>query len=332
VQDVKLHVSKIDNTGVKPNERVQVIDSRFTGVGRVWIQSCDTPIVTRNVFEYPGKELDAQAGINVSYSPLAEVKDNIVRGKFNFGLNLAYGSDVVATGNRVDGSTIGVQGIGLPNFMLKDTVVSGCPTSVRMDTCSGVLEDVIVEGASTAYYQQNSNLLLSNFRSDKLTKDGVGVHHEGTTLGLLNCNFLPAHFKMGTQPAPKEGMPPPVPVTCLQHLVIGVKDAPPGCLVDVRTAGLAADVGDPNVRNSPAPLVKGLTPTPRSLNPLIVKGWTLDAKGKPAPAPEYTVKVLGPAPVEGAARPVLKMLSYRPPENAFRPPADLTPTLEVSLK
>lgn len=333
IQDVKLHVLKIDNTGARPNERINVVENRFTGLGRIWLQYCDTPVVARNVVDFPGtKEWETQAGISVTYGPLAEVKDNTVKGKFNFGLVLSYGTDIVATGNIIQGSTIGLNAVGSANFMGKQTVIRGCQAGVRFDSMSGVLEDTLVEGATTPYYQQTASMTVTHFRADKSPKDAVGVFHEGTTLSLLNTTFLPTQFKFGTQPAPKEG-PPTVPVTCLQYLVVGVKDAPADCLVEVRTAGLAADAADPNVRNSPAPLIKGRTPLATSLNTLIVKSWTLDAKGKPAPAPEYTVKVLGPAAKEGAARPVLKMLNYRPAENAFRPTLDdATPTLEVSLK
>ena len=105
-----------------------------------------------------------------------------------------------------------------------------------------------------------------------------------------------------------------------------------GSVIGIATL-TAADGADVNVRNSPATLSAGLTPLPQTLNPLIVKGWSLDVAGKVAPAPEYSISVLGPAPKEGAPRPVLQKVMYRPPDNTFRPTlTDATPTLEVPRK
>lgn len=122
-------------------------------------------------------------------------------------------------------------------------------------------------------------------------------------------------------------------MTCLHYAVIAVKDAQADSLVDVRTSGIAGDANDPNVRNTPAPLVKNLSPLPTTLNPLIVKAWTLDLKGKLLAGPEYTIRVLGPAAKDGDARPVLLMTTFRPQQSAFREmPDDTTPTLEVKLE
>ena len=81
-------------------------------------------------------------------------------------------------------------------------------------------------------------------------------------------------------------------MTCLQYLVVGVKKAPAESLVEVRTLvpALAADAEDPNVRNSAAPLVGGLSPLPKTNRALIVKAWCLDDKGKTIPPPEYTIE------------------------------------------
>jgi hypothetical protein len=124
-------------------------------------------------------------------------------------------------------------------------------------------------------------------------------------------------------------------VTAFHYLIVGVKGAIPGTLVEVRTATppLPANATDPNVRNSPAGLAGGLTPLPRSFSPLIVKAWTIDLKGATLPAPEYAVKILGPVAKEGAPRPVLKAQSFRPAESMFRTrPNDPVADLDVSLK
>ncbi len=126
-------------------------------------------------------------------------------------------------------------------------------------------------------------------------------------------------------------------VTSMQILVLKVDGkVPEDSVVDVRTVNpnppIAPGAMDPNVRNSPAPLVGGRTPLPESLSPIILRGWMIDKDGKMVQAPEYNVRVLAPAE-EGKEAKVLKALKVRPVGKWHRPSAnDPTPTVEVSLK
>jgi hypothetical protein len=337
IDSVKLLAQKIDNTGAKPNERLRVAECQFTGAARFSCTGCDTPEVNKNTFDYSGTYVIPEPALHMHSSPLAEVKGNRVSGSFNVGLGLYAQSDCVLTDNMVEKCTHGLSGgYGLPNLMVKQLTIRGCEHGVRLEGGSGVLEDVLVEGATTAYQQSNSTLQAINLQVKELSKKGgLAVLHEGGALVLQNCNIVPGQIKLGTQSAPPAGKPAPIPVVCQQCLIIRVKDAPAGARVEVRTASPAVPAGaaDLNVRNSPAPLVNGLTPGPASLSPLIVKAWSLDLGGKPVVAPEYAVKILGIAPKEGADRPVLKTVAFRPPEMAFRTPGEEgSPTLEVSLK
>ena len=330
INDVKLIVKSIDNTGAKPNERINVIENQFTGQGRLLVKSCDTPVIVRNTFEYKAdKPLDEPA-IHVSFCPLADIKGNTVRGGFSAGIAIASQSDSALVGNTVENCTAGIVGGSVPNAIIKQCTVRGCQTGIKLDTASGVLEATTVEGAGTGLHQHAANLQLTNFQVKDVKAKGVAALVEtGGTLTLLNCNIQPGQIKMGPPPA----KPGPAPVTCLQYVVVAVKGAPAGSLVEMETAGLAAEVLDPNVRNTPARIVGGLTPLPRSQGSLMVKSWSIDDKGKPLPAPEYTVKILGPAPKEGAVRPVLHTITFRPQETALRTTLDdPTPTLEVILK
>ncbi len=332
LKDVKLVAKKIDNTGAKANERLNLSENQFSGQSRIFLTSCDTPMVAKNTFEYKGaKPLDEPA-INVSYSPLTEIKGNVVRGGFIMGISVTYQSDSVLIGNTVENCTIGINGgYGVPNTMVKDCIVRNCETGIKLEGATGVVENTVVEKALTGFNHQNSNLQLTNFMVKDLLAKGLPVLFDTGVMTLLNCNIQAAQIKIGAQPATAKDDP----VVCLQYTVVGVKGAPADALVEVRTEKppLAADAADPNVRNSPAPLTAGLTPLPKTLNPLIVKAWSIDLKGKVQAGPEYTVKVLGPAAKEGAPRPVLKMISYKPPENAFRAtPNDPAPTLEVPVK
>jgi hypothetical protein len=330
--DVKLQAQKIDNTGAKANERLNIFDNQFVGKARVWLHTCDTPVISKNTFDYSDKTALTEAAIAVNFGPLCEIKQNIIRGAYAIGITINYQSDSVVEGNTIERCAAGIAGgYGIPNTMIKKCVIRGCEVGIRLEGATGVLEDTVVEGALTAFNHDNSILQLTNFQVKDLHAKGTAVNFLTGKLTLLNCNIAPAEIKVAAQPATAKDDP----VTCLQYAVLSVKDAPSECLVEVRTADakLAADAADPNVRNSPAPLTAGLTPLPRTLNPLIVKGWSIDLKGKLQAAPTYNVKVLGMAPKEGAARPVLKVTTYRPQENAFRAKLDDgTPTLEVSLK
>jgi hypothetical protein len=213
--------------------------------------------------------------------------------------------------------------------MLRGCVVRDCDTGIRFNAGGGVIEDTVVEGATIAFHVQFANLQLTNFLIKNLKAKGTGIFLESGSLTLLNCNVPPTQVNSVAQAATVKDDP----VTCLQYAIVGVKAAPADAVVDIRTVNVAADVGDRNVRNSPAPLTRGTTPLPNTLNPLIVKAWSIDVKGKLQAGPEYNVKVLGPAAKEGAPRPLLKMLTFRPQENAFRASLEeATPTLEVSLK
>ena len=331
-QDVKLQAQKIDNTGAKANERLNIIENQFVGKARIMLHTCDTPVIAKNTFDYLEKTPLTEGAIAVYYSPLAEIKHNAIRGPFVFGITVNYQSDSALESNTVDGCASGiVGGYGIPNTMIKKCTVRNCPTGIKLEGATGVIEDTIVEGATLAFHQQNATLQLTNFHIKDLNAKGIAIQFDTGKLTLLNCNIAPADIKIGVQPATAKDDP----VTCLQYAIVNVKGAPADCLVDVRTNDpkLPAEAADANVRNSPAPLRDGLTPLPKTLNPLTVKAWTIDLKGKLQAAPEYNVKVLGPDAKEGDVRPLLKALTFRPSVNAFRAKLDdATPTLEVNLK
>jgi hypothetical protein len=329
--DIKLQAQKLDNTGAKPNERLNLVGNQFVNKARVWLHSCDTPVINKNSFEYADKTPLTEGAIGVYFSPLAEIKHNTVRGPFVFGISVNYQSDSVLEDNTIEGCTAGITGgYGIPNTMIKKCVVKGCETGIKLEGASGVLEDTVVQGAMTAFHHENANLQLTNFQIKDLREKGTAVNFLSGKLTLLNCNLTAAQIKMAAQPATAKDDP----VTCLQYVIVGVKGAPADCLVELRTNDpkLLADVADTNVRNSPAALNNGLTPLAKTLNPLTVKAWSIDLKGKLQAAPEYNVKVLGPPAKEGEARPVLKMVPFRPGASAFRAVDDATPTLEVNLK
>jgi hypothetical protein len=335
VKDVKLTATSIDNTGAKPNERLKLADNLFTGLGRIHLQGCDTPEIVRNRFGNLAGTIINEPAIHLHTCPLAEIKDNVIRGGFAIGIGTYIATDNVLIGNTIEKCTIGINGgYGVPNVMIKQATIKGCDAGIKLEGATGVLEDVTIEGGTAAFYQSNSRLQLTGFRVKQLAKKGVAVELETGTLSLLNCDLRPDDLKIAPQ-KPDPAKPPVDPVTCLQYLVVAVKGAPAGALVEVRTSlpALAAGAADANVRNSPAALNGGHTPLASALTPLLVKSWHYNPLGKPMPAPEYSLKVLGVAAKGAATRPILATQTFRPQPNAYRAdPNDKTPTVEVLIK
>jgi parallel beta-helix repeat protein len=333
IHNVKLQATGIDNTGAKPNERLNVTDTRFLGLSRLFFSGCDTPVISRNTFDASKTPLPSDNAIWVA-GPLVEIKDNFIRGYFANGITVYGGDDPVISGNIVEKCGNGIHCYASTNAMIKKCTVRECSLGVYVYTMSGVLEDLVLEKNQTALHNLSATIQLTTVHVKDLPKDGKAITARGGSTTILNCNIVPAQVKVELE-APPAGKPMPVPMTAFQYLIAGVKGAPAGSVLEVHTATppLPANVADVNVRNSPAPLVGGMTPLPRSLAPLVVKSWMIDTTGKLVPSPEYSVQVLGVAAKEGAARPLLKSQTFRPAESAFRAmPNDPTPTLEVSLK
>jgi parallel beta-helix repeat protein len=334
VNNVKLYATNIDNTGAKANERLNVIDCQFTGQGRVYCHTCDTAIIARNSFHWAGEGQLTEAAISLAACPLGEIKDNTIRGNFVSGIYLYANTDVVVTGNTIERCALGINNHVTINTMIKNCRIKGCPDGVSFHTTTAVLENVYIEEATTWMNNYQSTVQLANVELKHRLPGQGKITQDGGTFTMLNCNILPKQLKM-TQPQAANPKNPPLTVIAMEYLVVGVKDAGPDMLVEVRTAKppLAADAADPNVRNAQGPLVKGLTPLPKTLYPIIVKSWAMDPKGSLIAAPEYTIKIMGAPAKEGAPRPLLKTIPFRPGDTHFRAlPNDPTPTLEVPLK
>jgi hypothetical protein len=332
IAGTELKGTTIDNTGGKANERLNIIGNQFTGEGRVLLIGCDTPVIAKNTFTFTGASLNAPA-ISITGCPLAEVRDNTIRGAFVTGIMGHTQTDSVVAGNSIAKCTTGMYWYGA-DVMIKKLSVRDCTTGLILTSASGLVEEATIENCKTAYHHGGATAQLTSCQLKNLPKDGVAILYGSGPLTLLNCNILPAQINMANAAAPVGAKPPPR-VTCLQYLVVKAKGAPEDSRVEVRTSNPAPVQGaaDLNVRNAPAALSNGLTPLPKSLKPLIVKSWLIDPTGKTVPAPEYTLTVLAPAAKAGAPRPVLKTMTFKPLDTWHRPKPDApTPTLEVALK
>jgi hypothetical protein len=171
--------------------------------------------------------------------------------------------------------------------------------------------------------------------------NGYKIYMATGPLTLINSPVRPEDlfFPPGFTPAPVVAGKPRLPsVQMLNFVVAQVSgQAPLGLAIEMKTVQpatpLPAGAQDPNIRNSPAPVLKnGFTPLPQSLEPLIVRSWQYDADAKLQPAPAYQLNIVGPVQAAGTERKVLKSVTVTPEVGWYRAiPNEKKPTIEVSL-
>lgn len=340
IVDIEVRAKTIDNTGARPNERVNVVGCQFQERARLYVIGCDTALVVDNTFD-TGKLSIPYPAINLYGSPLAEIRNNKVKGSYSSGISGTAQTDSVVSGNTIEKCSTGIYWYGT-NGMIKQSTVRDCSIGVLLTSASGVVEDIVCENCVTGYHHGGATAQLNNFQyknPPKNNKDATPVLFASGPLTMVNCAFnikdvkLPAKF----EPTVNKDGPPPPQIETMQYLVLGVKGkVPAGVQVHLKTAkpavALPAGAADLNIRNCPAPLLKGMTPLPRSLEPIILKSWSLDPLGRYVAAPEYAVSLVEPAAKEGVLGRVLKTLTVTPAETWARPlPNELKATVEVTV-
>lgn len=329
--DIKLTGADIDNTGNVPDQRCHVSGNRFQGRCNLILNGCDTPVAADNILEYPGGPWHQPAAVTLNGCPLAEVKNNTVRGMFYYAFSIYGCTDAVVAGNSTEKAYVGAYCVGTTYF--KGNTFREAGSGFVVTSMSGTMEDIVFEKVANGIHLAGATVQMTNCVYRDPPKDGRAIDFSAGEMTLINCNFGPDMVRL-PKALPKADKPL---VTAMEYLILGV-DArvAEDTLVDVRTSNpnppLAAGAADLNVRNSPAPIVGGRTPLPQSLSPLILKSWVIDAKGATLPACEYQVRILAPA-VGDKERAVLKTLMVKPDAKWFRTrPNDPALTVEVSLK
>jgi hypothetical protein len=330
--DVLLKAGYIDNTSAKPNERINVAGCRFTRRSRIQCLGCDTPLIADNTFAYGGADTIAAPALNVYASPLAEVRGNTIRGRYDTGIMGQAQTDSIVSGNTVEKCSTGIYWYG-ENGMLKQNAVRDCATGVTVTSMSGALEDITVDGCQVGYYHGGATTQVTTLRVLNLRKDGKAVQYASGPLTLLNCNIQPEQIELLKVEKPEKR--PEFLVQSMNYLVVGVKGtAPAGSRVEVVTANppkpLPPGATDLNVRNAPAQVLRnGLTPLPKTNEPVVVRSWQIDADGKTVAAPEYLVRVVGP----GMPGKVLGEVRAKPADAWCREkPNEPVATVEVAVK
>ncbi len=323
-----IHVSAygMDNTGFKPNERLNITDNHFTGHSRLTITSSDTPVVRRNLFDGSAGGANEQPAISITGCKLAQIDANIITGAYAAGIALRNDIESSLTANTV---TIAGRGIYVHgrSTMLRNNVLGDCNPCMFFDNAAdATLEHISCAGSGIIITALKSTLQAANFIFTGQPHTNTLIKLNGSSISLLNAPMHPDQVDCDATSA----------VTAMDYFVARVTGKlPAGCLVELRTApaggGPPKGKSDLNVRNSPAKIsTSGLTPLPASGLALVLKSWTLSPE-KTAP-PFYELRVMQPPEKPGAEQRTLKSIVLEPKPDWYRPNASLTaPTIEVSI-
>ncbi len=330
INNLTISASNIDNTGAKVGERLVITDNHFSGLAHLFLVSCDSPLIVGNLIELPAGTAYKESAMYINGCPLADIRNNQIRGRYAMGVQGRAQVDSAVTDNEIEGCATGFYWYGT-NGMIKRLTVRNCDTGMTATSMSGVFEDCKVEACKTGYYHALATAQLTNVQFTSVPKDGIMVSFYAGPLTLLNCNVPPETIQYTNKALAKakDGVPC---IESLEYMIVkctGPKAA--GAQVEVATANpakpLPAGALDPNVRNTPARIgSSGLTPLPESLEPLIVKSWWINDDLKVEPAPKYTVRVIAGPP----GTPPLANREVTPDATWFRnEPNSKQPTLEL---
>lgn len=335
VRDVVLSGSDLDNTGAEANERVNIVESLFTGLARVSLVRCDTPTVRGNLFDAAGVK-NGEPAIHVHSCHLAQITKNRIVGNYGSGIAVSADHDSAAIDNVVENAPQGMAWSGR-NAMVRGNVLTSCTIGVHLNAATGVAEELDIRNAKTAITMISSSFQFTDCRIGSTEKDGAALSLRSSAATLLNCNIPPESITIaGAAPGGA------APVEAMHYLVVRVNgEVPKSTQVVLRTNEASGGkpntpgAADLNVRNSPASLSRdGLTPLPRSLRPLIARSWRLDASGKRmAPPLFYDLLVTIPAAQPDEPPKVLTQHVFEPDDvKSYRPePNAPVPTIEVTL-
>jgi hypothetical protein len=333
--DLAITLISLDNTGSKPGERANVNGCRFNGRARILFNGCDTPTISNCQFDETegGVSAAPYPAIFVYGSPLAEVKNNTIRGRY-VGINGTAQNESVVVGCTIEKCYMGLYWYGT-NGMLKDLTIRECDDGLVTTSMSGSLENITIEKCKVGYNHAGATVQATNLVIKDVPKDGKVVTYASGALVLLNCPLKPEDVKMSDLKGLSDLKPKYVPVEWLYFTVVEVKGKlPEDSTLTARTNGAAIAPGadDPNVRNSPAPLVNGRTPMPKTTQALTLRAFQIDMAGKIQPAPAYTLGVYAPPVKQGEAPKLLKSQAVTPSADWYRPkPDDPAPTLEIRV-
>lgn len=263
---------------------------------------------------------------------LADIRGNRLNAGRAIGIAFREDIDSSLTDNAISDCRTGVFWHGR-NAMIKQLEVNGAETGVSIDQASGVLEAATIRGAlQAAVSVRHSEMQLTDVRIENLREGAAGLRLDAASVTLLNADIVPDAVVIVNPPA--AGMHA---VQRMEYLFVAVRGRlSRRAMVDVRTAEVSgrppAGHADLNVRNAPARLIAGVTPRPRSLQPLILRSWRIERDGGRRDAPFYDLLIIEPADEPDQPPRVLKEQIIEPDDTWYRAdPNDGKPTIEVRL-
>lgn len=328
-QGVGAAFSYINNTGIRPNERLNLTNNLFEEAG-VRFADCDSP---RFVGNHVSGSQKIEFGISLSQTMMAEIKDNTVEG-FKNGIH-AIQSESTLTNNTVEKSVFGIAVVSSRITINGAVVRNATETGITYNATTGSIQNALIEGSPLALRCHNCKFQVSNTTIQLLdSADAKAVSVFKGTVTAINCNIDPSRVSIRAE----DKGDIPFPLTLMQYLVVGIKGkTPPDAHVRVQTLKpekpIPEGAADPNVINSPAPILPGgVTPPPRSQAALTVRAWTMDWNGKVGAPPSYRVTVFVPARGSDGKAKDIKSLNVKPDDKWVRPDTDSgKPTVEMSL-
>jgi hypothetical protein len=323
-----LRAEKLDNTGVRADERLQLTGNRFVGAARVELIQCDTPVIQKNRWIADGSAAISLTALKLDGCSLAQLQYNTFSGAYERAVWLIHDTDSSAMNNEIEGAVRGFDWQG-QNAMLKSNRIRVTGTGVIFDNTPAVIESSTVEGGVPLLGRQ-ARLQVTDCGLTATGTNGLLIRLESASATILNVALTTGQVqRVGTSLGPLW-------VETMNYVVVRVHGTiPAGARVAMRTAkasgGPPAGAADMNVRNSPVPvLTAGWTPLPRSLRSLIVRAWSLTAAGVVKEAPFYDLDVTVPDGAGGAR--VIKTQVVEPKAEWIRAnPQAAQATVEVSL-
>ncbi len=328
--DVAVQATGLDNTGFKIDERINIAGCRFAGGSRVRLMACDTPAFQRNVLACGPSPVPI--GLWLNACKLADVRDNRFVGAYGYGVQAANDVDSSLMGNVFSNVACAFCWQG-QNAMIRQNTVLGGGAVAWLESMGGGIEGLRVTGCTGGVTIGRSAVQFTDLALRDVPTNTPFLKLEGSSVTLLNANVEPGQVRIG-RGAPPPGQPW---VQSMAYVIVQLRGAGAArAEVELRTAaasgGPPAGAADLNVRNSPARVSPaGLTPLPRSLSPLIVRAWSIDANGRPREAPFYDL-IVSTRAADGAAPKERKRMVVEPKAEWFRPdPNGGAPTVAVDV-
>jgi len=329
ITGIVFYIYNLDNTGNAPDERINFIGCRFLGSSRVFLQSCDTPLLKNNIFNGSSIPSD-QSALYLSYCSLAQVFNNVFKGVYHSAIRAENDKDSTVNGNSVEGSVYGVYWNAGKQAMIKYNKISNCTNGVFMNATEGLLEGIIVNSCSKPFSLNSLYMQMTDCRVEN-TATNCFLELNNASVTLLNCNIADDQIRCTGEPATDyyaENM---------QYVIVKLNgNLPAGAVtVGMQTAKVSGGVpegkADLNVRNSPAKIsLDGWSPLPQSMRALTVRSWTIGKDGKVVRPPFYDLIVY--AAQEGSPPKEIKQLLVEPQDKWYRPdPNEKNAAVEVNL-